>query len=119
MRKTGRDIVYSLCQYGLAAVESWGPLVGGNLWRTTGDIFDSWSSMLANVTAQEPRADKAGPGRWNDPDMLEVGNGGMTPTEYRTHFSLWAMVAAPLHPRLQPHLAADILTAERPGAPPG
>jgi len=52
--------------------------------------------MLGNVNSQEPRADKAGPGAWNDPDMLEVGNGGMSPAEYRTHFSLWAMVAAPL-----------------------
>lgn len=96
LQKTGRDIVYSLCQYGLSEVESWGALVGGNLWRTTGDIFDNWNSMLANVTSQESRATQSGPGRWNDPDMLEVGNGGMTPAEYRTHFSLWAMAAAPL-----------------------
>lgn len=96
LQKTGREIVYSLCQYGLAEVESWGRLVGGNLWRTTGDIFDNWNSMMGNVNSQEPRADKAGIGAWNDPDMLEVGNGGMSPAEYRTHFSLWAIVASPL-----------------------
>lgn len=96
LQKTGREIIYSLCQYGLAEVESWGRLVGGNLWRTTGDIFDNWNSMMGNVNSQEPRADKAGPGAWNDPDMLEVGNGGMSPAEYRTHLSLWAIVAAPL-----------------------
>jgi alpha-galactosidase len=96
LQQTGREIIYSLCQYGLAEVEDWGPLVGGNLWRTTGDIFDNWNSMLGNVNQQDNRAAKAGPGRWNDPDMLEVGNGGMTATEYRTHFSLWAVVAATL-----------------------
>ena len=96
IRAAGRPMIYSLCQYGIAGVESWGPLVGGNLWRTTGDIFDSWAAMLQNITAQDALAGSAAPGRWNDPDMLEVGNGGMTATEYRTHFSLWAMAAAPL-----------------------
>jgi alpha-galactosidase len=96
IRATGRPMVYSLCQYGRARVESWGPLVGGNLWRTTFDIFDNWSTMLQNVSAQEALAPSATPGHWNDPDMLEVGNGGMTTTEYRAHFSLWAMVAAPI-----------------------
>jgi alpha-galactosidase len=96
IRATGRPMIYSLCQYGLAGVESWGPLAGGNLWRTTGDVFDNWMAMLQNITAQDVLAGSAAPGRWNDPDMLEVGNGGMTATEYRTHFSLWAMAAAPL-----------------------
>jgi len=96
IRATGRHMVYSLCQYGRAGVESWGPLVGGNLWRTTFDIFDNWPSMTRNVSAQEALAGSAAPGRWNDPDMLEIGNGGMTTTEYRTHFSLWAIAAAPL-----------------------
>jgi len=92
----GRPIVYSLCEYGTAAVSGWGPLVGGNLWRTTGDIQDNWNSMAANGFSQGPLGRFASPGHWNDPDMLEVGNGGMSATEYRTHFSLWCMLAAPL-----------------------
>lgn len=93
---TGRKIVYSLCQYGLGKVEEWGARTGGNLWRTTGDIRDSWASMMSNVQAQEVLAAHAGPGHWNDPDMLEIGNGAMTADEYRTHMSLWAIVASPL-----------------------
>jgi alpha-galactosidase len=93
---TGRPIVYSLCEYGLGSVEKWGLAVGGNLWRTTGDIADSWESMIGNVEAQVPTTPYAGPGHWNDPDMLEIGNGHMTNDEYRTHFSLWALTAAPL-----------------------
>jgi alpha-galactosidase len=77
-------------------VEKWGPEVGANLWRTTGDIRDEWSSMMGNVEKQVPTAPYAGPGHWNDPDMLEVGNGHMTDDEYRTHMSLWALVASPL-----------------------
>jgi alpha-galactosidase len=96
IRKAGRPIVYSLCQYGRAKVEEWGPKAGGNLWRTTGDISDRWSAMASNGFSQSDLAPYAGPGKWNDPDMLEIGNGGMTATEYRTHFSLWAMIAAPL-----------------------
>jgi alpha-galactosidase len=96
LRKTGRPIVFSLCQYGMAKVQEWGPKVGGNSWRTTGDISDHWNSMERIGFAQTDLAPYSGPGRWNDPDMLEVGNGGMTPTEYRTHFSLWAMIASPL-----------------------
>jgi len=93
---SGRPIVYSLCEYGMGEVEKWGPEVGGNLWRTTGDIRDEWESMIANVEKQAPTAPWAGPGHWNDPDMLEIGNGHMTADEYRTHMSLWALVAAPL-----------------------
>jgi alpha-galactosidase len=96
LESTGRPIVFSLCEYGLGHVEKWGPEVGGNLWRTTGDIRDDWSSMIDNVDKQVPTAPYAGPGHWNDPDMLEIGNGHMTDTEYRTHMSLWALVAAPL-----------------------
>jgi len=70
--------------------------VGGNLWRTTGDIVDTWKRMEQIGFAQFDIASYARPGHWNDPDMLEVGNGGMTPDEYRTHFSLWCMLAAPL-----------------------
>jgi alpha-galactosidase len=93
---SGRPIVYSLCQYGREDVWKWGPQVGGNLWRTTGDIRDSWESMTKIGFAQSDLAPYAAPGHWNDPDMLEIGNGKMTDTEYQTHMSLWAMLAAPL-----------------------
>jgi alpha-galactosidase len=93
---SGRKIVYSLCQYGRVDVWKWGPDVGGNLWRTTGDIRDAWDSMSRIGFNQDKLAPYAGPGHWNDPDMLEIGNGNMTDTEYRTHMSLWSMLAAPL-----------------------
>jgi alpha-galactosidase len=93
---TGRPIVYSLCQYGNDAVWEWGPSVGGNLWRTTGDISDKYSSMADIGFGQAGLGRFAGPGHWNDPDMLEVGNGGMNNDEYQTHMSLWAILAAPL-----------------------
>jgi alpha-galactosidase len=96
LRHCGRDIVFSLCEYGMGDVWSWAPKVGGNLWRTTGDISDNWKSMSEIGFNQGRLAPYAGPGHWNDPDMLEVGNGGMTADEYRTHFSLWSMLAAPL-----------------------
>jgi alpha-galactosidase len=95
--QSGRNIVYSLCQYGLQNVGEWGASVGGNLWRTTGDIADRWNSMANIGFAQQLGREKfAAPGHWNDPDMLEIGNGGMTPAEYRTHMSLWSLLAAPL-----------------------
>jgi len=94
--KTGRPIVYSLCQYGRLDVWKWGADVGGNLWRTTGDIRDTWDSMTNIGFRQNELASYAKPGHWNDPDMLEIGNGGMNDAEYRTHLSLWAMLAAPL-----------------------
>lgn len=93
---SGRPILYSLCEYGSGNVERWGAKVGGNLWRTTGDISDTWTSMTANIQKQIPTAPYAGPGHWNDPDMLEIGNGHMTDEEYKTHMSLWALTAAPL-----------------------
>ena len=97
LKATGRPIVYSLCQYGLQKVWEWGASVGGNLWRTTDDIRDTWSSMSSIGFDQQAGHEKyAGPGHWNDPDMLEIGNGGMGTAEYRTHMSLWAMLAAPL-----------------------
>ncbi len=96
LQTTGRPIVYSLCEYGLGDVQKWGAEVGGNLWRTTDDIRDQWSSMIGNIEEQVPTAPYAGPGHWNDPDMLEIGNGHMTDDEYRTHMSLWALTAAPL-----------------------
>jgi alpha-galactosidase len=93
---SGRPIVYSICQYGLENVWTWGPAAGGNLWRTTGDIRDTWESISRIGFGQGVLAPYARPGHWNDPDMLEIGNGHMTDTEYRTHMSLWAMLAAPL-----------------------
>src|SRR5690348_8780303 len=94
--KAGRPILYSLCQYGRDDVWKWGPEVGGNAWRTTGDIRDTWDSMTKIGFSQDELAIWAAPGHWNDPDMLEIGNGGMTDDEYRTHLSLWAILAAPL-----------------------
>lgn len=96
IRATGRPMVYSICQYGRADVWKWAAAAGGNLWRTTGDIADRWQIMSMIGFTQDELAPYGGPGHWNDPDMLEVGNGGMTAAEYRTHMSLWAMQAAPL-----------------------
>jgi len=96
LKAAGRPIVYSLCQYGNDAVWEWGTSVGGNLWRTTGDITDKYAKMAEIGFSQAGLARFAGPGHWNDPDMLEVGNGGMNIDEYRTHMSLWAILAAPL-----------------------
>jgi alpha-galactosidase len=93
---TGRPIVFSLCQYGFQNVWEWGPSVGGNLWRTTGDINDTYDRMSVIGFAQSGLGKYAGPGHWNDPDMLEVGNGGMNADEYRTHMTLWVTLAAPL-----------------------
>ena len=94
--KAGRPIVYSICQYGSDSVWEWGAQAGGNLWRTTDDISDSFRSMALIGFSQAGLEKYAGPGHWNDPDMLEIGNGGMSPDEYRTQMSLWAIVAAPL-----------------------
>jgi alpha-galactosidase len=97
LQASGRPIVYSLCQYGVLNGPKWGASVGGNLWRTTGDISDNWKSMShIGFDLQLDLAQYAGPGHWNDPDMLEIGNGVMTATEYRTHMSLWSLLAAPL-----------------------
>lgn len=92
---TGRDIVYSICEWGVNEPWEWAPEMA-ELWRTTGDINDTWEKMTENLKENLPLAEYAGPGRWNDPDMLEVGNGGMSDTEYRSHFSLWSIMAAPL-----------------------
>jgi len=94
--KTGRPMVFSLCQYGADHVWEWGASVGGNLWRTTDDISDNYDRMSVIGFQQAGLAKFAGPGHWNDPDMLEVGNGKMKPDEYRTHMALWALLAAPL-----------------------
>jgi alpha-galactosidase len=102
LRESGRDIVLSICEWGNNQPERWAANVG-HLWRTTGDIFDGWEGSkawaLGMVNILDLQAELwryAGPNQWNDPDMLEVGNGGMTTTEYESHFSLWAMLAAPL-----------------------
>jgi len=93
---THRPIVYSLCQYGVDSVWEWGPQVGGNMWRTTDDIRDNYRSMALIGFSQAGLEKFASPGHWNDPDMLEIGNGGMTADQYRTQMSLWAILAAPL-----------------------
>jgi alpha-galactosidase len=114
LKATGRPIVFSLCQYGWDAVWEWAPSVGGNLWRTTGDIEPNMYSIYANMSVQAGLASYSGPGHWNDPDMLEVGNGELTLAENRAHFSMWAMLAAPLLagndlPHMKPEIR-DILT---------
>jgi alpha-galactosidase len=96
LAQCGRPIVFSICNWGRNQPWTWGPATG-NLWRTTGDIQDNWASVLKILdNPSQQHAEAAGPGGWNDPDMLEVGNGKMTDAEYRSHFSLWAMMAAPL-----------------------
>jgi alpha-galactosidase len=106
---SGRPIVLSICEWGSHQPWLWGNEAGGNLWRTTGDIQDRWggkekwkdgsccaNGVLAILDEQVGLEGFAGPGHWNDPDMLEVGNGGLTTTENRSHFSLWAILTAPL-----------------------
>jgi alpha-galactosidase len=101
---SSRDIVYSMCQYGDGDVWKWGEEVGGNTWRTTGDIQDTWSSMANIGFAQNGHEKFAGPGHWNDPDMLVVGMVGwgkphpsrLTPDEQVTHITLWSLLSAPL-----------------------
>ncbi len=114
LKATGRPIVYSLCQYGWDNVWEWAPALGGNLWRSTGDIEARWQSIYDILNQQKGLASYAGPGHWNDPDMLEVGNGKLSLAENRTHFSMWAMLAAPLLagndlPHMKPEIHA-ILT---------
>ena len=103
LAKSGRPIVFSLCEWGSTKPWLWAKDVG-NLWRTTGDIADKWESpqkddglgVVQILDLEDGIESYAGPGHWNDPDMLEVGNGGMTTTEYRAHFSMWCLLAAPL-----------------------
>ena len=102
--RADRDIVFSLCQYGMGDVWNWGAQVGGNCWRTTGDITDTWGSMTGNGFKSAGQESFAGPGHWNDPDMLVVGKLGwgklrptrLTPNEQYTHISLWCLLASPL-----------------------
>jgi alpha-galactosidase len=105
LNKVDRDIVYSLCQYGMGNVWEWGDKVGGNLWRTTGDITDTWQSLKTIGFSQVENAKYSKPGNWNDPDMLIVGKVGwgpnlhptrLTPNEQYTHISLWALLSSPM-----------------------
>ncbi len=103
LKASGRPIVFSICEWGESKPWEWGEGIG-NLWRTTNDIRDcyqctfDWGGLgVLDIIDKEAELQRfAGPGHWNDPDMLEVGNGGMTVDEYKTHFSMWAMLAAPL-----------------------
>jgi alpha-galactosidase len=106
LRFAGRPIVLSICEWGNDKPWTWGQKVG-HLWRTTGDIYDcfdcikdngSWKAwgVMQILDMQDGLRKYAGPGHWNDPDMLEVGNGGLSVNENRAHFSIWAMLAAPL-----------------------
>nr|P14749.1 RecName: Full=Alpha-galactosidase; AltName: Full=Alpha-D-galactoside galactohydrolase; AltName: Full=Melibiase; Flags: Precursor [Cyamopsis tetragonoloba]CAA32772.1 alpha-galactosidase preproprotein [Cyamopsis tetragonoloba] len=92
---SGRPIFFSMCEWGWEDPQIWAKSIG-NSWRTTGDIEDNWNSMTSIADSNDKWASYAGPGGWNDPDMLEVGNGGMTTEEYRSHFSIWALAKAPL-----------------------
>jgi alpha-galactosidase len=94
--QSGRPMVYSLCQYGVDSVWEWGPQVGANMWRTTGDITSSYDRIVLLALMQTGLAKFAGPGHWNDPDMLEVGNGKLSHDENVAHMTMWAMLAAPL-----------------------
>jgi alpha-galactosidase len=98
LRATGRPIFYSVCEWGENKPWLWAgkPPVDAQSWRTTGDITDTYASMLKIFKANVVLDKYATPGHWNDPDMLEVGNGGMTDVEYRSHFSLWSIMSAPL-----------------------
>jgi len=104
LRATGRPILYSMCNWGSDEVWKWAASTGAHMWRTTGDIADSWDSIEKIGFSQYDLGCYAGPNGWNDPDMLVVGmygkgntaRGGCTDEEYRTHFSLWCLLAAPL-----------------------
>ena len=122
--KAGRPIVFSICEWGTAKPWLWARDVG-NLWRTTGDIQDCWDckrdwggmGVVHILDLQDGLESYAGPGNWNDPDMLEVGNGGMTTTEYRAHFSLWSLLSAPLMAgndirKMSPEIAEILLNKE-------
>ena len=117
LKDAGRPVVYSLCQYGWDAPWEWAPALGGNLWRTTGDVQANWGSIYNIINQQAGLAKYAGPGHWNDPDMLEVGNGRLTLAENRSHFSMWSMLAAPLLagndlPNMKPEIKAILTNSD-------
>ena len=95
LRKTGRSIFFSICNWGDEDAPVWGKEVG-NSWRTTQDIQNNFNSVEYNFVQNQKFIEHSGPGHWNDPDMLQIGNNGMTPTEEETHFSLWAFAKGPL-----------------------
>ena len=95
LNKTGRPIFYSMCEWGRDDPATWAPKVG-NSWRTTGDNGDNWNKMYNGAVDNDKWWKYAAPGGWNDPDMLQVGNGGMTHNEYVIQFSLWCQIKAPL-----------------------
>nr|ADE77708.1 unknown [Picea sitchensis] len=95
LSNAGCPIFYSMCEWGDQNPATWGPKIA-NSWRTTGDIQDNWDSITSRADQNDQWAAYAGPGGWNDPDMLEVGNGNMSTVEYRSHFSIWALMKAPL-----------------------
>ena len=96
LAKVNRDIIFSYCQYGMGSSWEWAGALGGNCWRTTGDISANWRSMSGIGFGQNGHEKYAGPGHWNDPDMLEIGNRGLSPDECYTHMTLWCMLDAPL-----------------------
>ena len=95
LNQSGRHIYFSMCEWGRAKPWQWAQEVG-NSWRTTFDIEDVWVEFLSILQLQENLYQYAKPGAWNDPDMLEVGNGGMTNDQYQSHFALWAVLKSPL-----------------------
>jgi len=95
LNATGRPILFSMCEWGNNDPATWAGAVG-NSWRTTGDISDNFRSFTSNLDQNDKWWNYSGPGQWNDPDMLEVGNGGMTNDEYTSHFSLWCLIKSPL-----------------------
>lgn len=95
LQSSGRDILYSLCEWGRSNPSAWAGDIAHS-WRVTLDIRDDWRSILTRAAIDTPLWRYAGPGGWNDPDMLEVGNGKCTYEEYKSHFSMWAMLKAPL-----------------------
>jgi len=96
LKATGRPILYSLCEYGIDEPWKFGLGVDAQMWRTTDDINDTYARMMEIAYNQVGLEKYAGPGHWNDPDMLEIGNGGMSYDEYKTHMTLWVLLAAPL-----------------------
>lgn len=116
LQSTGRDIVYGISEYGVTEPWTWGKGVA-NLWRTTHDIAPTWASISGIIDDQAGLSQYAGPGGWNDPDMLQVGNGNLTNAENRSHFGMWSMLAAPLFlgtdvTGLSPETLATVTNAE-------
>jgi len=95
LNATGWPVFFSMCEWGVDSPWDWAPKVG-NSWRTTADIKDTFDSMYSNIVQNDQGWHVATAGGWNDPDMLEIGNGNMTNDEYTMHFSLWALAKAPL-----------------------